>query len=94
LAGVSPASSATTDTANPEVTAVADGQKLPEWLTETTRKDWLRNAYAISKEQWADLDWSRAWVDMGPSPTGNLGPYRHVPLKGRGERRGKDRAVL
>jgi hypothetical protein len=24
-------------------------------------------------------DWSRAWVDPGPSPSGNPGPYLHVP---------------
>lgn len=26
-----------------------------------------------------DLDWSNAWVDNGPSPAGNAGPYLHVP---------------
>ena len=61
--------------------AVTDAPELPEWLTGTTRKDWLRDGYTITEEQWADLDWSRAWVDMGPSPAGNLGPYWHVPLK-------------
>lgn len=30
---------------------------------------WLYNA----------LDWRRAWVDKGPSPAGNAGPYWHVP---------------
>jgi len=25
------------------------------------------------------LDWSQAWVDDGPSPAGNPGPYWHVP---------------
>jgi hypothetical protein len=53
---------------------VTDAPELPEWLTGTTRKDWLRDGYTITEEQWADLDWSRAWVDMGPSPAGNLGP--------------------
>lgn len=28
---------------------------------------------------WVSLDWPRAWVDPGPSPTGNPGPYLHVP---------------
>ncbi|WP_434888698.1 hypothetical protein [Bradyrhizobium sp. HKCCYLS2038] len=35
----------------------------------------------MTGEQWADLDWARAWIDMGPSPAGNGGPYWHVPLK-------------
>ena len=30
-------------------------------------------------ELWADLDWSKARLDMGPSIAGNLGPYWHVP---------------
>ena len=29
--------------------------------------------------QWAGLDWSNAWVDKGPSPAGNPGPYFKVP---------------
>ena len=52
--------------------------EFPDWLTGTTRKDWLRDGYTITEEQWAALDWSRAWIDMGPSPavitvTGNYG---------------------
>ncbi|MGY4303676.1 hypothetical protein ACVIJ6_000919 [Bradyrhizobium sp. USDA 4369] len=47
---------------------MTDAPKLPEWLAGTTRKDWLRDGYAMTEEQWADFDWSRAWVDMGPSP--------------------------
>ena len=60
---------------------MTDAPELPEWLAGTTRKHWLRDGYAITEEQWADLDWSRAKVDMGPSPAGNLGPYWRVPLK-------------
>lgn len=29
--------------------------------------------------KWGDLDWAKAWVDEGPSPAGNPGPYWHVP---------------
>lgn len=28
---------------------------------------------------WPDLDFSKAWVDKGPSPAGNPGPYLKVP---------------
>lgn len=28
---------------------------------------------------WPDLDFSKAWVDRGPSPAGNPGPYLKVP---------------
>lgn len=34
---------------------------------------------------WAALDWSRAYVDQGPSPAGNAGPYWHVPAQIPGE---------
>lgn len=32
-----------------------------------------------AEEFWADLDFDNAWVDPGPSPAGNLGPYLKVP---------------
>ena len=28
--------------------------------------------------EWADCDWGKAWVDPGPSPAGNPGPYLKV----------------
>jgi len=52
---------------------------LPDWLAGTTHKDWLRDGRSCSKAQWDFLDWSKAFVDMGPSTAGNLGPYWHVP---------------
>lgn len=48
---------------------------LPAWLEGLTHN----NFFKCSPEMWADLDWSRAYMDMGPSPVGNLGPYWHVP---------------
>jgi hypothetical protein len=54
---------------------------LPEWLAGTTRKDWLFDGRRCSQEQWDRLQWNGAWVDLGPSPAGNLGPYWHVPLR-------------
>lgn len=51
----------------------------PKWLRGTTCKDWLFDGGRCSPEQWAALDWTKAYVDLGPSPAGNLGPYWHVP---------------
>lgn len=53
----------------------------PDWLEGTTHKDWLFDGYRCSEKQWESLDWSKAYVDMGPSVAGNLGPYWHVPHK-------------
>ena len=46
---------------------------------------------ATSQGNWraSDLDLSRAWVDDGPSPAGNPGPYLHAPPTAEAlERRG------
>jgi|SRR5882672_605920 len=57
---------------------------MTDWRGGLTHKDWLmdgshiRGEYAIAK--FLRLDWSKAWVDMGPSVAGNLGPYWHVPM--------------
>ena len=60
----------------------------PNWLNGLTHKDWLFDGYAIRGEvmieRFGNLDWSKAWVDMGPSIAGNLGPYWHVPLPSEG----------
>jgi hypothetical protein len=34
---------------------VTDAPQHPEWLIGTARKDWLRDGYTITEEQWADL---------------------------------------
>ena len=54
-----------------------------DWLRGLTHKDWLFDGDPIRKgdKRFDDLDWSKAWMDMGPSPAGNLGPYWHVPRK-------------
>jgi hypothetical protein len=52
---------------------------LPDWLEGLTHKDFLFDGVKCTEEIWAELDWSRAYVDMGPSPAGNVGPYWHVP---------------
>jgi hypothetical protein len=56
----------------------------PDWWPDTTPQDWLFDGYQIKGaflDLWNDLDWAKAYVDAGPSPAGNPGPYWHVPLK-------------
>ena len=55
------------------------GSTLPSWLAGLTHQDWLIDGCPCKAADWARLDWSRAWVDLGPSPAGNPGPYWHVP---------------
>jgi len=51
--------------------------------SQTRRVITRRNSYVdgepTSKEFWEQLQFDRAWVDPGPSPAGNLGPYLKVP---------------
>lgn len=58
---------------------------MPDWLAGLTHKDWLFDGSPIRGEvmiaRFNNLDWEKAWVDLGPSVAGNLGPYWHVPLK-------------
>lgn len=52
----------------------------PAWLGATTHKDWLFDGGPMTTDIFVNLDWSKARLDTGPSPGGNLGPYWHVPL--------------
>jgi hypothetical protein len=54
---------------------------LPAWLDGLGPQDFLLDGRRCTPAQWASLDWKRAYVDMGPSPAGNLGPYWHVPYR-------------
>lgn len=55
------------------------------WRDTLSHKDWLFDGCAIRgkvmEARFANLDWDNAWIDLGPSIAGNLGPYWHVPLK-------------
>lgn len=57
---------------------------LPEWAKGLTHKDWLFDGHPIRGKvllaRFTNLDWEKAYVDLGPSIAGNLGPYWHVPL--------------
>lgn len=76
----------------PELIAqvAADREKRAEavakvWRQDLTHKDWLFDGSPIRGRvmlaKWENLDWENAWIDLGPSVAGNLGPYWHVPLK-------------
>jgi hypothetical protein len=39
------------------------------------------DGHGVWKDLWNRLDFSRAWVDPGPSPGGNPGPYLKTPTK-------------
>jgi hypothetical protein len=56
-----------------------------DWLQGLDHRDWLFDGSVIRGKvmlaRFNNLDWSKAWVDIGPSVAGNLGPYWHVPLK-------------
>jgi hypothetical protein len=55
------------------------------WREELSYKDWLFDGHPIRGKvmlaRFENLDWANAWMDLGPSIAGNLGPYWHVPLK-------------
>lgn len=54
------------------------------WRDHLAPKDWLFDGSPIRGrvmiEYFNNLDWDNAWMDLGPSIAGNLGPYWHVPL--------------
>lgn len=55
------------------------------WRETLTHKDWLFDGSPVRGPvmiaRFNNLDWSKAWIDLGPSISGSMGPYWHVPLK-------------
>jgi hypothetical protein len=49
------------------------------WNTAPDGDTWAGFFGLPGYEFHAGLDWDSAWVDGGPSPAGNLGPYLKVP---------------
>lgn len=49
-----------------------------------TRHNSLVDGRRATPALWADLDFDAAWVDAGPSPAGNVGPYLKVPRRSEG----------
>lgn len=60
-------------------------QIAQHWRDDLSHKDWLFDGHPIRGDvmlaRFNNLDWESAWIDLGPSIAGNLGPYWHVPLK-------------
>lgn len=55
---------------------------LEDLKTQTRRIPTFQNSICgprIRRDQWQYLQFNKAWVDDGPSPAGNPGPYLHVP---------------
>lgn len=49
-----------------------------------TPRNSLIDGHAVTKGvmwMWNALNWEKAWLDGGPSPAGNCGPYWHVPCR-------------
>lgn len=65
-------------------TAESIGQIAAGFKTQTRRLFTRGNSYVDglhqSREVWARLQFDNAWIDPGPSPAGNAGPYLKVPL--------------
>lgn len=53
------------------------------WLQGFDHRDWLFDGHKIRGAEmlarFNALDWSKAYCDLGPSVSGNPGPYWHVP---------------
>jgi hypothetical protein len=57
----------------------------PKTLKFVTFGNSLVDGHKPSHHEWNRLDFSRAWIDPGPSPAGNEGPYLHVPTNEENE---------
>ena len=57
-----------------------DGSKT-RTMRLVSRSNSLVDGHAANRELWARLNFAEAWVDLGPSPAGNAGPYLQVPWK-------------
>lgn len=60
------------------VRAILAGTKV-QTRRPVTRSNSLVDGSPTTAQFWAGLDFSQAWLDAGPSPAGNPGPYLKVP---------------
>lgn len=64
----------------PMVRAILEGRKT-QTRRVVTKANSLRDGSSWHKSQPFDAhDWAAAWIDGGPSPAGNVGPYLKVPF--------------
>jgi hypothetical protein len=73
--------------AAPMVRAILDGSKSQTRRLVTRANSYLDGSPA-SRDRWSELDFTapEIFVDEGPSPAGNPGPYLHVPAPADGTR--------
>ncbi len=60
------------------VRAILDGRKGQTRRVVTSRNSLLDGHKGVAGWVWGELDWTDAYVDGGPSPAGNAGPYLKV----------------
>lgn len=62
---------------------ISQQTKRPLWVAALDERDWLIDGRSVRGKElraiFFALDWSKAWIDLGPSPANNPGPYWHVP---------------
>lgn len=63
----------------PMVRALLDGRKT-QTRRLVTPKTSLLDGDSWPKRMRDGMDWANAWIDKGPSPAGNPGPYLKVPF--------------
>ncbi len=64
----------------PMVCALNDGRKVQTRRLLTRRNTWFDGSRWPNFLPEHQLRWDHAWVDAGPSPAGNPGPYLKLPV--------------